>query len=429
MEETIELRVAVVPALTLEPEPDPLVPIAGGPGQGTVQFYSSIRGAFENVRRERDILLIDQRGTGQSATMDCEVDDDIVEGEYSVEQTIEFTRTCLEQLPHDPRFFTTSIAVEDLEAVRQTLGYPQLNLYGVSYGSRVAQHFARRYPESTRTLIIDGVVAPQKALGPEIAPESQRAVDEILAHCSADAVCGERFPEIETTFDRVVQTLTETPVEIEVPHPSHGRPEALRFGRNEFAGAIRLLAYSPNTIALIPLLVHEAGQQRYTPLAAQYLMTTISLMDSLSFGMHNSVMCSEDVPFYDPDSIPYDLLEASYMGPLQLQALEAICSVWPAGPIDADFKAPLATALPVLLLSGGADPITPPSWAELAMVEMTNATHLVGERQGHGLIVVGCVPDIVAEFIASAEPAALDTQCLERSFVMPFFVDFSGPTP
>ena len=425
----IELRIAVLPALNLNPEPDPLVPLAGGPGQGAVQLYMAYAGAFERVRRDRDILLVDQRGTGASATLDCEFDDDIVEGSYSVELTIEYTRQCLGQLPHDPRFFTTSVAVRDLEAVREALGYPQLNLYGVSYGSRVAQHFARRYPESVRTIILDGVAAPQKVLGPEIATESQRAVDEILARCVEDPQCGARFPDVDQTFARVVETLTDNPVEIEVPHPSHGRPEALTFGRNEFAGAIRLLAYSPNSIALIPLLVHEAGQQRFGPLAAQFLITTISLMDTLSLGMHNTVMCTEDVAFYDPDLIDYEALNASYMGPLQLEALEAICSIWPAGPIDDAFKAPLATELPVLLLSGTADPITPPSWAELAMAEMSNAIHLIGEDQGHGQITVGCMPEIVADFIVAADLSLLDAQCLERSFVMPFFVDFSGPGP
>ena len=425
----IELRVAVVPALNLTPEPDPFVPLAGGPGQGAVQMFMAYAPAFEGLRRDRDILLVDQRGTGQSATMDCEFDDDIVEGQYSIELTIEYTRECLAQLPHDPRFFTTSIAVRDLEAVREALGYARLNLYGVSYGSRVAQHFARRYPESTRTIVIDGVAAPQKALGPEIATESQRAVERILARCVEDADCGERFPEIDRTFQRVVRTLTGAPVEIEVPHPNHGRPEALTFGRDEFAAAIRLLAYSPDTIALIPLLVHEAGEQRYAPLAAQYLMTSVSLMDSLSLGMHNSVMCTEDVAFYDPDAIDYDALSASYMGPLQVEALEAICSVWPAGPIDEEFKAPLATALPVLLLSGTADPVTPPAWATLAMAEMENAIHLVGEHQGHGQIIVGCVPEIVADFVAAADLSSLDTQCIERSFIMPFFIDFSGPRP
>ena len=425
----IELRVAVVPALNLTPEPDPIVPIAGGPGQGSVQFYTGYAGAFEKLRRNRDILLVDQRGTGESATMDCEFDDDVVEGQYSPELTIKYTRQCLDELPYDARFFTTSVAVQDLEAVRQALGYPSLNLYGVSYGTRVAQHFARRYPDSTRTVIIDGVVPPQKSLGPEIATESQKAVDKILARCIADEVCSERFPEVDKTFATVVETLRSEPVDIVVPHPSTGRPEQVAFGINEFAVAIRLLAYNPRAISLIPLMVHEAGEGRYVPLGSQYMMTMIGLTDALSLGMHNSVMCTEDVPFIVDEEVDYAGLEASYMGPLQLDALRAICSVWPAGPIDEHFKSPLATDLPVLLLSGDADPITPPGYADLAMVDLTNAVHLIGEDQGHGQINVGCMPRIVSDFVDTADPLSLDTECMKRSFVMPFFVDFSGPTP
>jgi pimeloyl-ACP methyl ester carboxylesterase len=425
----IELRVAVVPALNLTPEPDPLVPIAGGPGQGSVQFYTAYSWAFESVRRNRDILLIDQRGTGESATMDCEFDDDLIEGEYSVEQTVEYTERCLEQLPYDPRFFTTSVAVTDLEAVREALGYPSLNLYGVSYGTRVAQHFARRYPGSTRTLVIDGVVPPQISLGPEIATESQAAVDKILARCAEDEACNERFPNVGADFKRVVAALREAPKNIIVPHPSTGRPEELEFGEGELAGAIRLLAYHPNSIALMPLLIHEAGKGNYVPLGSQFKMTMIAMLDALSLGMHNTIMCTEDVPFYDKSAIDYDALAASYMGAFQLDALEAICSVWPAGPIDDEFKVALLTTAPVLLLSGDADPITPPRYADLAAIDLENATHLIGRNQGHGQISVGCMPRLVADFIETADPATLDAECMDRSFVMPFFLDFSGPNP
>jgi pimeloyl-ACP methyl ester carboxylesterase len=425
----IELRVAVVPALSLTPEPDPVVPIAGGPGQGSVQFYTSYSGAFEEVRRNRDILLVDQRGTGESATMDCEFDDDIVDGQYSTELTVKYIRECLESLPYDPRFFTTSVAVTDLEAVREALGYPSLNLYGVSYGSRVAQHFTRQYPDSVRTIVVDGVVPPQKSLGPEIATESQRAVDDILARCTENEACNERFPGVQEEFARVVGELREGPVTINVPHPSTGRPEELRFGEGEFATAIRLLAYHPYSIALIPLMVSEAGDGNYVPLGSQFSMTLIAMMDALSLGMHNSVMCTEDAPFYDKSTIDYAAIEASYMGTFQIEALEAICSVWPQGPIDSDFKVPLNTDIPVLLLSGDADPITPPSYAELAMLDMTNALHLTGVHQGHGQLAVGCTPRLFAEFVETADPAALDASCMERSFVTPFFLDFSGPTP
>ena len=425
----VELKVAVVAALSLTPAPDPVVPIAGGPGQGSIQFYASYSHAFKDVRRNRDILLIDQRGTGESSRMDCPVDDDLVEGQYSTELTIEYTNDCLAQLPFDPRFFTTSVAVTDLEAVRVALGYPSLNLYGVSYGSRVAQHFARRYPGSTRTVVLDGVAPPQESLGPEIATESQKAVDNILARCAEDTACNERFPGIQETFAKLLAELKASPVAIIVPNPTTGRPENLAFGRAEFAIAIRLLAYHPNSMALMPLLIHEAGVGNHVPLASQYKMTMVAMNDTLAIGMHNTVLCTEDIPFLDKASIDYEGIEASYMGPLQLNALEAICSVWPEGPIDEEFKVPLTTDIPVLLLSGDADPITPPRYAEMAAVDLLNARHLIGRHQGHGQIAVGCTRRVFAAFVDAADPAGLDAECLQRSYVMPFFLDFSGPSP
>lgn len=428
---SIELRVAVVPALNLNPEADAIVPIAGGPGQGSVEFYLMVRGAFEALRRDRDILLVDQRGTGESTRMDCPIDDDalLFEIELTIDDTVDYMKQCLDKLPADPRYFTTSVAVTDLEAVREALGYSALNLYGVSYGSRVAQHFARRYPDSTRTVVIDGVVPPQVALGPEIATESQKAVDKILARCAGDEQCSAGFPDLADTFDRVVAELRDSPVEVTVPHPNTGRAETLSFGAGQFAGAVRLLIYSPHTIALLPLFVHEAGLGNYRPLASQFMMTALSMTDALAIGMHNAVMCTEDVPFFDRTTIDRDAIAASYMGTFQLETLEAMCSVWPEGPVDPEFKAPLDSDIPFLLLSGDADPITPPRYAEMAAVALGNATHLVGTHQGHGQITVGCMGRIVADFVESADPQQLDVDCMERSFVTPFFLDFAGPAP
>ena len=425
----ITLRVVVVPALNLTPEPDPVVPIAGGPGQSSVQFYASSAHAFEPLRRNRDILLVDQRGTGDSAPMACGFDEAVVTGNYSPELTLALTQQCLEALPHDPRYFTTSVAVTDLEAVRVALGYPALNLYGISYGTRVAQHFARRFPDFTRTIILDGVVPPQVSLGPEIATESQKAVDRVFARCAADDACNERFPELASAFADLVATLREEPVIVSTPHPNTGRYDDVTLGSGEFAAAVRLLAYHTNTIALLPLLIHEAAGGNWVPLAAQFRMISVALTESLSIGMHNAVMCSEDAPFYDAAEIDLEGLTTSYIGLVQLDSIETICSVWPAGPVDDGFKVPLATSTPVMLLSGEVDPITPPRYAELAAVDLVSARLLVVKGQGHGQLAVGCMPNLLEEFVAGADPDAVDAGCLDRAFVMPFFLDFSGPLP
>jgi pimeloyl-ACP methyl ester carboxylesterase len=426
----IEISVAVVPALDLKPDPDPFVPLAGGPGASAIEFYAAYSGAFEHVRRHRDILLVDQRGTGSSSRMDCDVDEDIIEGAFSEEQVLEVTRECLAALPHDPRFFTTSVAVTDLEAVRAALGYGPLNLYGVSYGSRVAQHFAKRYPASTRSIVLDGVVPPQIVLGPQIATEAQEALDNIFARCAADENCNERFPGLPHAFQQLREQVEQEPVTVEIPDPVTGRREPVDFGAAELAGAVRLLAYNANSISIVPLLIHTAASGNLEPLAAQIRMLAEQMSDALALGMHNAVMCSEDAPFYDGMAIDHEALEASYIGVVQLDAITAMCSVWPAGPVDDDFRTPLATDIPVLLLSGEADPITPPEYAELAMIALEQAQHLTGAKQGHGQAAVGCMPRLIGQFVES--PGRLSDEavdCLERSFVMPFFLDFGGPAP
>ncbi|HWM27550.1 MAG TPA: alpha/beta fold hydrolase [Woeseiaceae bacterium] len=426
----LELHFAVVPALTLEPEPDPFVPIAGGPGQSTIEFYAAYANAFEHIRRDRDIVLLDQRGTGKSAPLTCAMDDGMLEGRLSRDQAIEDARRCLQALPHDPRFFTTSVAVSDLDALREALGYPAFNVYGVSYGTRVAQHFARRYEARTRTVILDGVLPPGLALGPEIAIEAQRALDAIFDRCAESAACDERFPAVAEEFAALQTGLREEPVTVELPDPVTWKRERVPFGDAELAGALRILSYHPNTVALMPLLIHEAAGGNYRPLASQFLMATRSMLDALSIGMHNAVVCTEDAPFFASEDVSLEELESTYMGTVQLDALEAICSVWPRGVLDEDLRTPLETDTPVLLLSGDADPVTPPRFAEMAAVKLSNSRHLIGIDQGHGQAPRTCIPEIMAEFIETAAFAGLDEDCLaERQFAMPFFLDFTGPSP
>jgi pimeloyl-ACP methyl ester carboxylesterase len=426
----IELRVAVVAALTLEPEPDPFVPIAGGPGQSSIEFYAAYAHAFEHIRRNRDIVLMDQRGTGSSAALDCDMDEEALDMQYSREQAIEDAEKCLEALPYDPRFFTTSVAVTDLEALREALAYPLFNIYGVSYGTRVAQHFARRYPAATRSVVLDGVVPPQLALGPEIATEAQRALEAIFGRCAESADCNARFPEVADEFARLRASLAVDPVTVEIPDPVTWKTERIPFGHEQLAGALRILSYHPNTVALMPLLIHEGAAGNYRPLASQFLMAARSMLDALSLGMHNAVMCTEDAPFFSHEGVGRKELEATYMGAVQLDGIEAICSVWPRGVLDDDLRTPLATDLPVLLLSGDADPITPPRFADMAAAELSNSRHLKGIDQGHGQAGRTCIPEIMAEFVESASVDELDEACLaERQFAMPFFLDFAGPSP
>src|SRR5690606_4668082 len=168
---SIRLHVAIIPALRLQPAADPLYIISGGPGQAASEMYLNMAPAFARIRRDRDIVVVDQRGTGRSQRLDCAFPDE--QALTAADELQQTTQQCIGSLPGDVRCYTTSIAVQDLDAVRAALGHARINLYGVSYGTRVAQHYMRRHPERVRSAILDGVVPADLPLGPTIATDAQ----------------------------------------------------------------------------------------------------------------------------------------------------------------------------------------------------------------------------------------------------------------
>jgi pimeloyl-ACP methyl ester carboxylesterase len=423
----IELFVARVPSLSPDPQPDPLVVIAGGPGQAASRYYVTSRAAFENIRRDRAIVIVDQRGTGNSAPLVCPDVNASSLARVEAETLPALMRACLAALVGDPRLYTTSVAVVDLDTVRAALGVEQWNLYGVSYGTRVAQHYLRRFPARARALIFDGVLPSDAALGPDMAINAQRALDRVLARCAEDPACSSQFPDTADALTRLLTDLDAAPIELTLADPTTGQPRAVASTGDDMRAVIRLLSYSPQTAALLPLLVDAARAGNVAPLAAQYLMLTAEIESELSLPMHNAVVCTEDVPFF-PSLAPVELA-ATYLGTSVFDALSAACSVWPVGERDDVLREPVVAEQPVLILSGEADPITPPEYGQRVATSLVNVRHIVGAGQGHGLAGVGCMPRLMREFLDRLEPAALDASCLERTRRTPFFLDFSGPAP
>jgi pimeloyl-ACP methyl ester carboxylesterase len=428
---TVDIFVARVPSLSSAPRPDPLVLIAGGPGESTVDMYLQLKGAFEPARRERDVILVDQRGTGRSTKgFDCGVPDDLSLETAGDARLAKYIDQCLHELEHDPRFYTTSIAVQDLDRVRAALGVEQWNVYGVSYGTRVAQQYLRRFPERARSVVLDGVVPPELALGPDIAREAQRALDRIFARCAADDGCHGRFPNLPDEFHELLARLDKEPVEIASPYATDAgggaTGDAGKFGASHLRTLVRLLSYGSATVALLPAMLHEAHEANYAPLANQISTTLRRLPESLSFPMSNSVICTEDAPFAAAGS--REGLDKTYLGTSIVDSLDEICARWPRGAIDSDLKMPLVSDRPVLLLSGSNDPITPPEYAARAAATLAHATQLVGRDQGHGQIAVGCVPRLFRTFLEHPEQP-LDGACLALEPPTPFFLSLLGPGP
>jgi pimeloyl-ACP methyl ester carboxylesterase len=387
-------------------------------------------GAFARIQRERDIVLVDQRGTGGSNALDCEFPEDEELADMTPQQIRAHAESCLASLKADPRLYTTSIAVRDLDAVRVALGYERINLYGVSYGTRVAQHYLRRFPERTRAVILDGVVPPNVALVADGALQAQRALDLIFARCRAEATCQQAFRDPAASFAELRAALERTPATVTMADPITGVVHSETIRAVHLQAATRFLSYSPDHAALLPLLLHEgAVRHNLAPLAAQAEILTSHYADAVSYGMHNAVVCTEDAPLLESAAIDRAALARTYLGTVQLDGLIEVCKAWPRGVIDPDFHEPLQSTAPVMLLSGTADPVTPPSYGERVRAGLTQSMHVVLEGQGHGQLGSGCVPRLLAEFVERGATQGLDLTCTHSILPAPFFVTFAGPPP
>jgi pimeloyl-ACP methyl ester carboxylesterase len=428
----IALRVVRVPSLERGRRADPLFILAGGPGAAATGFYASVAAVFERVHRDRDIVLLDQRGTGGSNPLDCPGDESRgFQGDAA--QIRADAARCLASLRAHAAvaWYTTSVAVRDLDAVRSALGYPRIALYGASYGTRVAQHYLRRYPSRVASLILDGVVPVGTAIGPETPLDAEHALLSILARCARDSACRGRFGDPQSSYRRVRAALAAHAVPVTLPDPRSGALQRFDFSAWHLAAVLRLASYASEYAALLPLLLDDAGVHGdFAPLAAQFLLADRAYGETLAAGMHNSVVCAEDVPFYDPRAIDRARLAATFLGTVQLDGLEALCSVWPHGPVDADFHAPFTSEVPALLLSGEDDPVTPPRYAAEAARSFPYSRQIVLAGFGHGQLTAPCMDRVIARFLARpAAVAVLDIACTRAARPLPFFTSANGPAP
>jgi pimeloyl-ACP methyl ester carboxylesterase len=427
---TIQLHLAVIPAVSRKPVSDPLFFITGGPGQAATQSFVTLSAAFEKIQQNRDIVLVDQRGTGGSHPLNCPLP---ISGktfdELSDVEVQDFIQNCLANLNADPRYFTTPFAVDDLDTVREALGYDQINLYGISYGTRVALTYLRQHAEHVRTVILDGVVPNQSFIGLDAARDAQDALDSIFARCAAEVNCHEAFPYINDEFKSLLAELDRQPIHVNLSEPSTGEPIDLSFSREMLGTAIRLLSYTPETAALLPLLIHKAeAEGDYTLLAADYLLVTEQVSDTVSNGLNYAVLCSEDAPFISPNQAG-QANAGTYLGNLQTDELLKICASWPKGELPGDYKTPVNSDVPVLLLSGEDDPVTPPENAELASQTLNDSLHIIAPGQGHGVINRGCISQIATKFVDTGTNTYLNTGCVQEIKPLPFFINFSGSQP
>jgi pimeloyl-ACP methyl ester carboxylesterase len=420
----IELNIAVIPAVKRKAQPDPLFLLAGGPGQAAVETFPAMIGLLFSIHEDRDVVLVDQRGTGKSNPLRCLDPEDETISDLTDEEALAKLKACPEQLDADLRFYTTEIAMTDLDEVRVALGYENINIYGASYGTRAALTYLRMFPERVRTITLDAVVEPDFVVFMDAAEDGQASLEDFFARCETDESCSTTFPNLRSEFDDLLARLEESPADITIPNPLTNKPLELNVTRQLITNMVFNTLYVPDLVATLPLSIHTAyADQNYVPLVSAALLVNAGLYD----GMFYAVTCTEDAPLISADEAAQSGKQ-SVFGDRTLDFV-SVCAEWQKGQVSPEFREPIRSDVPVLILSGEADPITPPRHAEEVAGSLSNELHLVFTDMGHGNLASRCSTEIFRDFIETGIIANLDTTCVAEIQPPPFFVDFSGPRP
>jgi len=407
----IKIFVAILPANTLSPKADPFVILAGGPGQGA-SHLGPFAARLTELRRTRDVVLIDQRGTGRSSPLDCDAFKDL-EDEILDADPVPRAAACAHQLQErgiDLAQYTTTSFIADLEAMRNALGYAQMNLWGGSYGSRVAQEYLRRFPDRVRTVILDGVAPPAMTISLDVWRTRAAALATVWQACAQSAECQRAHPDPGATLTRLGKSLANAGRDVDLIDPRTGRRKTIPVTFDAVLSALQPLTYAPELSVLLPELLERAAQGDYGPLFATIQSVTANLAEQMNAALHYSVTCAEDVPRISADAQTRGLADL----PARAIALKIIkvCSVWPRGAMPADFGDPVASAKPVLVLSGGTDPVTPPAYGAEVTKSFSNSKHIVAPGYGHIVSPHVCGPRLLAAFVEAASVAQLPQTCV-----------------
>lgn len=423
----IALKILVLPALKQQQAPDPLFILAGGPGQGAAELAGYAQELFRTIESGRDIVLVDQRGTGKSNPLECKPARDEEDQDNSATAIVNRLHACLESYGSkaDVTKYTTETAMDDLDDVRGFLGYSKINLYGVSYGTRAAIVYARRHPEYVRSAILDGVAPTDMRLPLYVARDSQRALDLLMKDCESDAGCSRRFPNLRQRLEALLARLGAHSQHIHYVDPRTGLERERVVTRLTVTGTLLASLYSPAMSAMVPLLIEQAEQGNFSGFLALRAAYD-PLGESMALGMHFSVICSEDAPRIVPGSLEREAA-GTFLGADMAEARLKPCQFWPSARIDPAYFDNSPSRVPALILSGDLDPVTPPSWGQKVASQWTSSRHIVVPATGHNTAPSGCVMKLIAQFLNEGSASGLDASCVERLKRPPFFLGPSGP--
>lgn len=427
---SIALNVVVLRATSQPAAPDPVFFVAGGPGTPSTVYAT---GNFERLFPDRDLVLVDQRGTGASNPLICDnaadraAVDVLSLADDAWDQT--FFLKCLDRLQAraDVRFYTTEEAARDLDAVREALGYDQINVMGVSYGTMIAEVYLKRFPAQTRSVILDGVLPLDHQYPLHLAQDVDVGFAAWSKLCKQDAACAAALPDPEEALDRLVADLRRNPVMATITHPVTGASVPAKITPGDPMRVIRGRLRFSGQAATVGRLLTKAQRGDWSEVAAT-LSGSATPFTNTAWGLYLSVLCSETFPLTEREIT--EATAGTRMGSDWLRSMAAMCDKWPRGPVPADFRAPVVSDKPVLIMTGAFDGTTPPYLSQRVMSSLSNALDVYQPVGGHLYYrqgaAVPCLEGILRQFVKAADPHAVDVACVADQRAPPFLVDPSG---
>lgn len=422
----IGLKVVVLPATGSPREPDTITFLAGGPGEPASDEIPFVATFFPDLREHHDLLFVDQRGTGGSHPLVCDLDPgkdpQTALGAFFPADRVRDCRADLEKTS-DLRMYTTSSSMDDLDEVRAALGYDKLDLFGDSYGTRAALVYIRRHPDHVRTAVLQGVTPPADVVPLRFPRYAQFSIDSVFNDCAGDAACSKAFPHLSSDLRAILARTAAKPVPVEISDPQTGEPIHVALSRDLLAEALRYLLYQAGTALYVPTLVHQAAGGDFGPLAEFALSSRRELVNGIGTGLYLSVTCSEDLPFIKPADAEREARN-TFLGDYRYRDQRAACEAWVRGPIPPDFHEAVRAETPVLLISGSWDPVTPVSDAEQTAATLPHSLSIVipaGSHGDNGLPGAdACIASITSAFIDHGGASGVDTSCVKRLHRAPF---------
>lgn len=421
--EHITINFVVLPAIDNSDDKTPLMFLAGGPGQAAVELASGLTNVFYEVRKTRDLILVDQRGTGGSHPLQCEEASE--QNIYALTPenfSIQDINDCLKNLTGDLSQYNSENGIRDFDAVREALGHQKINIYGGSYGTRAGLVYMRMFPESLRSVVLDSVGPIEVPIG-LFGQSSARSFNLLLQNCQKELSCKQAFPQLEQEFQTLLARLAEAPTQVNIAHPRLGTQTQFVISKAKLLGIIRSQLYSVSTRSLVPLVIHQAYLGNYMPLAGLIAQTEGG--QGIYIGLLFNITCNEDYRRISPADFEQDT-DNNFGGDDSHSSFKMACPLWPQYRPGEAFYQPVTADIPTLIFSGDLDPVTPPSNGEYSAKSLPNNHHIVVKNAAHTVAMSTCASDIINEFLTALNPKALDESCLDDVPNESFMTNLNG---